>query len=679
MDAQALLFSIKCFAAGMLAYYIALRMGLPKPSWAIVTVYIVSQPSAGASVSRGVYRFIGTVVGAVATIVIIPHFAHDPFACGVALACWIGLCLFFSLLDRTPRAYAFVLAGYTTSLIGFPATLDPGMVFNTASVRVQEISIGILCATLMHRFLLPNRVSDQFTGKLSQVLSDTRRLCMDALSGKPRCATCDSHNQLAVELLALRSLMAHLPYDPSLKAFRYGTLHLLHDRLAQLIPVTLYVNERINALKIRKHQNENALSAFVASVESWITAINVNDWEARATQLLGDAQSLRIEAEAQVVTGGNISTDDSFAANLAAHLAVMINLVRDCEQLAKAIHPAKEPPEATWSRNACEAVGYVYHRDFGMAARAGLGATVGIVIGCAIWMGLAWTDGGTAVSILGVCCALFGNADAPASNILKYTIGSVYGVVISLAYSFVVLPQVTEFPVLVAVLFPAFLLAGSMQARPQSTFMALGITLTLPILAGLDIAYKPDFAASLNSIIALFAATGLAMVTMSLFQTIPISAVVDRMFEMSRKDIRDHARGRGCQVSRWTNLMIDRTALLYPRFQQFKLRRNHADEALRYLRIGCAVSKLSQLCEPHSCSESHVMRKMTGLLSTIGAHFSVSAEDDTTAFIDLLRHTENLMRLVAASASPNRRQLLDALIDLRFSFDGKIAGEEPGA
>ncbi len=125
-DAKALVFSIKSFAAAMLAYYLSLRIGLSKPSWAIVTVYIVSQASAGASLSRGLYRLVGTMVGAIATVLIIPNFVDDPILCSIVLACWIGFCLYLSLLDRTPRSYAFVLAGYTASLIGFPGLLDPG-------------------------------------------------------------------------------------------------------------------------------------------------------------------------------------------------------------------------------------------------------------------------------------------------------------------------------------------------------------------------------------------------------------------------------------------------------------------------------------------------------------------------------------------------------------------------
>ncbi|STR62254.1 fusaric acid resistance domain protein [Klebsiella michiganensis] len=118
-DAHALLYSVRSFAAAMLAYYVALAIGLERPSWAIITVYIVSQTSVGASLSRSLYRLAGTVAGAGATVLIVPTFVNTPILCSVILAGWITFCLYLSLLERTPRAYAFVLAGYTASLIGF--------------------------------------------------------------------------------------------------------------------------------------------------------------------------------------------------------------------------------------------------------------------------------------------------------------------------------------------------------------------------------------------------------------------------------------------------------------------------------------------------------------------------------------------------------------------------------
>ena len=67
----------------------------------------------------------------------------------LALALWAAVCLYVSLLDRTPRSYMFMLAGYTAALIGFPAVLDPGAIFDTALARIEEITLGIVCASLV--------------------------------------------------------------------------------------------------------------------------------------------------------------------------------------------------------------------------------------------------------------------------------------------------------------------------------------------------------------------------------------------------------------------------------------------------------------------------------------------------------------------------------------------------
>ncbi len=117
----------------------------------------------------------------------------------------------FILLERTPRAYAFVLAGYTASLIGFPAVSDPGTVFNIAIIRLQEITIGIVCAALIHRYILPTRISGLFNSKLAQTLQATRQRIADTLAGKSNAQSEPLH--LALALQFLQGVSHHIPYD----------------------------------------------------------------------------------------------------------------------------------------------------------------------------------------------------------------------------------------------------------------------------------------------------------------------------------------------------------------------------------------------------------------------------------------------------------------------------------
>ncbi|WP_326001403.1 FUSC family protein [Serratia rubidaea] len=577
-DASALLYSARSFIAAMLAYYIALSIGLERPSWAIITVYIVSQTSVGASLSRGVYRLAGTVVGAAATVLIVPALVDMPIVCSVVLAGWITFCLYVSLLERTPRAYAFVLAGYTASLIGFPAVSDPGAIFNIAIVRVQEIMIGILCAVLIHRYVLPARISGLFNSRLAQTLRTARQRIADTLAGKNDDAAGPLH--LALALQFLQGISHHIPYDFALSVPVRQARKAIHDRLARLVIVNCELRDRLQMITTMPADVQTLLH------DVRISLIGEGEWKSAAEALKKRSEHLAQRYSAQALT-----FDDALRASFVRYLTEAIDLIQQCERLSDVIYHAKAAP-AQQDSNAVK--GYVFHRDPAAAARTALGAFVIILSGCLVWIYSAWPDGGTAVSILGVCCTLFGSFDTPAPHIVKYMIGSLWGVLLSLLYSFVLLPQVNDFSMLAAVFAPVYLFAGSLQARPASAFMAMGITLTLPILCELGARYSGDFAVAINTAIALFAATGFAAIGMSLLQTVQADAAINRLLKLCQRDIRRSVKGElNVDETHWTNLMIDRTALLLPRLQRSGQSSQLAlDQLLHALRVGLCVMYL---------------------------------------------------------------------------------------
>ncbi|EIY5116958.1 TPA: FUSC family protein [Klebsiella quasipneumoniae subsp. quasipneumoniae] len=578
-DGQAVIYAAKSFAAAMLAYYLALSIGLQRPSWAIITVYIVSQTSAGASLSRSVYRLVGTVVGAAATVIIVPTFVNQPILCSVVLALWIAGSLCLSLLERTPRGYAFLLAGYTASLIGFPAVSAPGTIFDLAVTRVEEIAIGILCAGLIHRFVLPVRIAGRFNSTLAQTLATARQRIADTLAGKPVAA---ETLRLALSLQFLQGINHHLPWDDGLSVPHRQARKAIHDRLARLLIVNGELYDRLQ----RSGPPPDDLQALLAEAEAWLTGPQAARSAPSADGLLSRCERLivRYAADAQTM-------DEALRLSLARHLAEAIRLLQESERLAKAVYRRRSP---ALPPDAGAAKGYVFHRDPLSALRTSFGAFVIILSGCLIWIGSAWPDGGTAVSILGVCCSLFASFDAPAAHLVKYLIGCVWGVLFSLLYSFVLLPQVNEFALLAAVLAPVYLLAGSLQARPATTFMAMGITLTLPILCELGASYRGDFATAINTALALFIAVGYAAFGMRLLQTVQAETAIRRLLTLCQRDIRRAARGRlAHNAHRWTNLMIDRTALLLPRLPQSGPAAGQLlDTMLRDIRTGLAVIHL---------------------------------------------------------------------------------------
>src|ERR1700704_6996452 len=121
----ALIFALRTVAAAMLAFSIALMLDMPRPYWAMASVYITSNLFTGATYSKAVYRILGTLIGAAATIVLVPNLVNAPELLSLAIALWVGICLYLSLIDGTPRSYAFMLAGYTVALLGFPILSAP--------------------------------------------------------------------------------------------------------------------------------------------------------------------------------------------------------------------------------------------------------------------------------------------------------------------------------------------------------------------------------------------------------------------------------------------------------------------------------------------------------------------------------------------------------------------------
>src|SRR6516165_5710460 len=66
-----LVFGAKTFAASLLALYIAFWAGLDDPRWALLTVYVVSQPDSGLVLAKGFYRVLGTIAGMLVVIALV--------------------------------------------------------------------------------------------------------------------------------------------------------------------------------------------------------------------------------------------------------------------------------------------------------------------------------------------------------------------------------------------------------------------------------------------------------------------------------------------------------------------------------------------------------------------------------------------------------------------------------
>ena len=112
-----LLYALRLWAAVCLALFVAFWLELDNPFWAGTSAAIVCQPQLGASLRKGWFRMIGTVIGATMIVVLTACFPQDRIAFLVLLALWGGLCAFAATVLRNFASYSAALAGYTAAII----------------------------------------------------------------------------------------------------------------------------------------------------------------------------------------------------------------------------------------------------------------------------------------------------------------------------------------------------------------------------------------------------------------------------------------------------------------------------------------------------------------------------------------------------------------------------------
>ncbi len=667
----AALFALKCLAAASLALFIAFSIGLDRPYWAFLTSFIVAQPLASAVLSKALFRMIGTLVGGIAAVLMVPPLVNAPELLTLAFASWLALCVFISLLDRTPRSYMFVLAGYSACIIGIPSVGTPDQIFTIASLRVQEIILGIGCAGLVHGFVLPGSITDMLLARVRAMLADAERWSGDAIAPEPLPGLEAERRRLAQDVTDLHQLSIHLPFETSGIAPRIRTVRALQDQLSLLLPLGAAVQDRLATLRTNGGVPP-AHTALIADTRLWLA----NPGEDRAARsAVADALLTRC-AILEPRVRAPMPWRDLLLPSLAARLAGLIAAHRDCRDLLDQMASHSRQPVTPRIAELLEGRrNRELHRDYAGAARGALGAFLTLSIGCLIWIYSGWQDGGTAAMLAGVFLALFSATDNPAVPLKAFMIGTLIAAIAGAVYGFAFLPRIDGFPMLIAALAPLLLIGAALMASPRYGGIALPAMMGLGSPALIASHYVNEFAAYVNGSIAQLVGIWFAMVMAGLLQSAGAHAAIRRTIRAGWRDIATRSNlMTPPDVRGWINRMLDRVALLGPRVAAAGEDGGRIlDEALRNLRTGVAIGELRQL---RIGMPSHDAQPLTQVLGEVGAHYhGLDPADPAPAQPALLAHIDAAIDELSDNVRGSvRREGTLALVSLRRNLFPAAAG-----
>ncbi|WKW51916.1 FUSC family protein [Rhodomicrobium lacus] len=625
-DFRAWVFSVKVFSAGLLALYISMWAGLSRPYWALATAYITSQAFDGATQSKAIYRALGTAIGAAAAVAILPNVVNSPELTVLAIALWVAVCLYISMLDRTARSYTAMLAGYTVALIGFPAVDDPAGIFEAAMSRTEEITLGILCAALVSGLVLPRSAAPVFAAQLGAWLTSARAWTREVLRREPRAVmdTRAGRLRLASDAIALEALASQLPHEATSSPVSEQALALLRQHMLMLLPLLTSVSDRLKA--IDGTEAAAALQPVLDDVADWFQA------DAPAPE---DAAILlaRLDAFEHSLREGDLWRD-LLVAGLVERLRELVNLKQDIRHLRANIEtggPLAAPCAFQYTAKARE----VRHRDHMMAVFSGFGAFIAIVMVCAVWIATGWQDGAAAAMLASVACCFFATQDDPVPAMIGFATAAILGVVGALFHQFALLPRAISFEMIALALAPGLILSGLLMTNPATAAIGLGTAVNGAMALAIQDHYSADFAAFANSGLALVAGVWIATASIAVFRSLDSGWAARRLHAQNRASLALAASGRGSESGlELAALMLDRVALMATRLSKQPPDKSALSATLlREVRIGINVVELRRVRRQVSKPARLAINQA---LAEVARHFRSGGDKPSAALIEAI-------------------------------------------
>jgi uncharacterized membrane protein YccC len=516
LEASHWLFVLRTVTGMLLALAIAFRLDLSSPGSAAVTVSIIALPQTGMVLEKSFYRLLGTLLGAVVTLILLANLVQHRDTFILAVALWIGFCTAASAWFRGFQAYGWLLCGYTTCLIGFPAFMDASHAFDIAVDRVTIVSVGILSAGFVNAVVLPSRSTTSLVQQVRRSFVDFAAFLEASTRAGDAPRLRSTQHRFSRDLAQLESIRASSVFEDPVSRIRsrrlFGfmggfmfassRLHLLHRQLDELD-----AHGQTNVL----HAVDPLLQAFrdamrvqgrvpATALESAPLAAQLNAVMEGWSELPGRGVAEHIDTWAALVTTRALIRESmAEAGNLAALYAGLYSLRSSGAGL-------------TYARPR-------FHSDALQAGISGVRAALLVIATCTFWIASAWPEGFSMTFLAVVGCALFSSTPNPARAALQMCKGFAIGFPALIVCYTWVLPAASDFTMIALGLSPFLVFGAWLMTRPNQMLVGSGYFLFYLTALNLTGLMSYDFIGMINNTLALM--LGIVVSTLSLAVIVP--------------------------------------------------------------------------------------------------------------------------------------------------------------
>jgi uncharacterized membrane protein YccC len=524
---------------------------------------------------------------------------------------------------------------------------------------VEEILLGLGCATLVHSLVLPQSFAPVLLGRLDKALRDARNWIADALSPAADAHCAQDRRALAGDITELRMMSTHLPFDTSHLRWTSNAIHALQDRLATMMPLLSAIEDRLAAL--------HSMGAGAAALHWRGVLDDIRAWTGSPRGEASPEQAARLHAQVAALTppvGRASGWQELVEVNLALRLRALIDACVAAHALRGHIDAGVHGGLPAEARDIAPAGAGALHLDRGMALMSSLGAFIGVLAGCTFWIFTGWPSGSVVPMFAAVMCCFFSTQDDPVPFITGFLKWTLWSIPVSALYVLGILPAVHSFESLVLVCAPVFLVLGVLVGRPASFGQAMPFLFGLSGTLALVDTNNADMVGFANSTLAQVIGIWSAALTTQLFRTVGAGFTARRLLRAGWSELARIGRGDSVPtVAEFSARMVDRIALLTPRLQLAGKQQDlQAADALADLRIGLNMTLLAEARAELGRSRA----ALAPLMQDLARHFETRPRIDPGCEADLLASLDNALRAVCGDLpSAAQHKAVAALAGMR--------------
>jgi uncharacterized membrane protein YccC len=592
----ALLFGIRVAVAVSLALFIAFYLQLETPSWAGTSACVVCQTVVGSSLLKGVFRMIGTAIGAVVALVLTGAFPQNRASFLFALLLWASGCSLVATLLRNFVSYAAVLAGFTPIIIAGTSIPAPDQIFEIAVGRASEICVGIVCGTLVIALTDLGNSPRRLAALLSQLIAETARHLARILAdaGSSDSDSSEQRRALIARTAALKPVIGDAAGESPELLQRQLVMHAAMNGLFRALSGARIVETHLRSGP-RTEAQRDARMILTDLPPGWAVTPSASGQATAALNRDDDISIIRRLLRRRAGDPSMRLTLDA-AANVAAGLAVATNGLTLLSNPAKArdLRPPFGFFVGDWLSPLVNAL-----RTF-----LGVGAVM------LFWIVTAWPNGLFAITFTAITVMNFAPMPGVNRSALSWSVGAVTTALIGAAVKFALLPNHESFLAFSVMIAIALVPLAALSTVPALTPYFLPATvLFTPLLAPTnEIAY--DTQAYFNTTSALLSGCCFGIAALALLPQVPARIQSQRLLDLSIRDLRRLAFGRrDWTLSQWENRFYARLSSMPE--QAEPIQRAYL---MSTLSVGIQIIRLQRLSQL-----SHVRSGLSEVLASLAA------------------------------------------------------------